>query len=365
MSTFEVTVERITVREHPNADALEMAQVGLYRSVVAKGVYHTGDLVVFVPEQAILPAELIEEAGLTGKLAGSAKNRVKAVRLRGELSQGLVMRPELLNVDTFSYEDAYTQRTDLSEVLGISKWVPEVPVHMSGEQMGTTDLLPWVDIENIKRYPNIFEPGEAVVATEKVHGSCTLVTLLVDTDELLVSSKGLSSKNLALIEAESNLYWRVAKEYALKDFAKSVAAAHPEVSAVGIYGEVYGAGIQDLTYGVNGGGGNAPGYIVFDIQIQRREDNRTVWLNFDEVIDLADKFGIKSAPVLFQGGYDEQAIAEAATGKETISGTDSNVREGVVVRPQVERRSDVLQGRAIGKWVSDDYLTRKGGTEYE
>ena len=39
MSTLRVTVEHLTIHEHPNADALELAQVGLYRAVVAKGTY--------------------------------------------------------------------------------------------------------------------------------------------------------------------------------------------------------------------------------------------------------------------------------------------------------------------------------------
>ncbi len=48
---------------------------------------------MYVPEQAVLPEELVAELGLTGKLAGSAPNRVKAIRLRGELSRGVVCRP--------------------------------------------------------------------------------------------------------------------------------------------------------------------------------------------------------------------------------------------------------------------------------
>ncbi|MEU2743246.1 hypothetical protein ABZ656_50365 [Streptomyces sp. NPDC007095] len=35
MSTLRVTAEVLTVHEHPNADALELAQVSLYRAVVA------------------------------------------------------------------------------------------------------------------------------------------------------------------------------------------------------------------------------------------------------------------------------------------------------------------------------------------
>jgi len=93
MSSFQVTVEKLVILPHPNADALELAQVSGYRAVVAKGRYVTGDLACYIPEQAVLPPDLIAELGLEGKLAGPAKNRVKAVRLRGELSQGIVFTP--------------------------------------------------------------------------------------------------------------------------------------------------------------------------------------------------------------------------------------------------------------------------------
>src|SRR2546423_7089769 len=106
MSTLRVTAEPLTIHVHPNADALELAQVGLYRAVVAKGAFRTGDVALYIPEQAVLPQELVSELGLTGKLAGSAANRVKAIRLRGELSQGIVCRPRAL------------QGTDLARAAG-------------------------------------------------------------------------------------------------------------------------------------------------------------------------------------------------------------------------------------------------------
>ena len=69
---------------------LELAQIGEYRAVVPRGQYSTGDWAIYIPEQAIVPDELLAELGLTRRLAGQRKNRVKATRFRGELSQGLV-----------------------------------------------------------------------------------------------------------------------------------------------------------------------------------------------------------------------------------------------------------------------------------
>ncbi|WP_405890900.1 RNA ligase (ATP) [Streptomyces sp. NBC_00133] len=356
MSTLRVTAELLTVHEHPNADALELAQVGLYRAVVAKGAYRSGDAAVYIPEQAVLPAELIEELGLTGRLAGRASDRVKAVRLRGELSQGIVCRPRAL-ADT-DLAQAAADGTDFAELLSISKWSPPIPPTMDGEVERAPDLLPWVDIENIQRYPEIFEPGEPVVLTEKLHGSACLMTYSVaDGGRVQVSSKGFGAKGLALKEDPRNLYWRAV----LGHDVPAVAARLAEklgAGRVGIFAEVYGAGVQDLGYGANARS-EALGYAVFDVSAEI--DGQVRWL--DPVGLLEGELPL--VPRLFEGPYDIEKVLELASGRETVSGRELHLREGVVIRPSPERYSPVVGGRAIAKAVSPAYLTRKGGTEYE
>lgn len=79
---------------------------------------------------------------------------------------------------------------------------------MDGDVEHAPDLLPWVDIENIQRFPGIFEPGEVVVLTEKLHGSACLLTYFTESEggdevgdegsHVQVSSKGFGAKSLAL-----------------------------------------------------------------------------------------------------------------------------------------------------------------------
>ncbi|MDG4860879.1 RNA ligase (ATP) [Streptomyces sp. T-3] len=355
MSTLRVTAEVLTIHEHPNADALELAQVGLYRAVVAKGAYRTGDAAVYIPEQSVLPADLIDELGLTGRLAGSRSDRVKAVRLRGELSQGIVCRPASLAQTDLT--EAAAEGTDFAERLGIVKWVPPIPPTMNGEVESAPDLLPWVDIENIQRYPDIFEPGEPVVLTEKLHGSACLLTYFAEDGRVQVSSKGFGSKGLALKEDPRNLYWRAV----LGHDAPAVAARLAErlgARRVGLFGEVYGAGVQDLTYGADGRR-ETLGYAVFDVSAEI--DGQVRWLDPAEVLGGE----LPLVPRLFEGAYDAGQVLELASGRETVSGRELHLREGVVIRPAAERYSPVTGGRAIAKAVSAAYLTRKGGTEYE
>ncbi|MDQ0682788.1 RNA ligase (TIGR02306 family) [Streptomyces achromogenes] len=355
MSTLRVTAEVLTVHEHPDADALELAQVGLYRAVVAKGAYRTGEAALYIPEQSVLPLELVEELGLTGRLAGSRSDRVKAVRLRGELSQGIVCRPKALaDVDLAR---AAADGVDFAERLGIVKWVPPIPPTMNGDVEAAPELLPWVDIENIQRYPGIFEPGEQVVLTEKLHGSACLLTYVADEERVFVSSKGFGAKSLALAEDPRNLYWRAVRGHGVPEAAARL-AERLGARRVGIFGEVYGAGVQDLTYGADGRR-ETLGYAVFDVSAEI--DGTIRWLDAEQLLSGE----LPLAPRLFEGPYDSARVLEIASGRETVSGRGLHLREGVVIRPAVERYSPVTGGRAIAKAVSGAYLTRKGGTEYE
>lgn len=354
MSTLRVTAEVLTVHEHPNADALELAQVGLYRAVVAKGAFRSGEAALYIPEQAVLPDELIEELGLTGRLAGGAANRVRAVRLRGELSQGIACRPEAL--DGVDLAAAAVRGTDFAERLGITKWVPPIPPTMNGEVEQAPELLPWVDIENIQRYPDVFAPGEPVVLTEKLHGSACLLTYVADEGRVHVSSKGFGARSLALREDPRNLYWRAVRAHGVPEAAARL-AERLGARRIGVFGEVYGAGVQDLTYGADGRR-ETLGYAVFDVSAEIGGSVR--WLDTG-VLDGE----LPVVPRLYEGPYDIDRVLSVASGRETVSGRGLHLREGVVIRPATERYSAVTGGRAIAKAVSPAYLTRKGGTEYE
>ena len=61
---FAVTTQRITsITPHPNADRLEIAHVLGYQCVVRKGLFSTGDLVVYIPERSLVPLPVQEVVG--------------------------------------------------------------------------------------------------------------------------------------------------------------------------------------------------------------------------------------------------------------------------------------------------------------
>jgi len=65
---------------------------------------------------------------------------------------------------------------------------------------------------------------------------------------------------------------------------------------------------------------------------------------------------IELVPVLFEGPYDWDALKALAEGKTTVPGAEG-IREGVVVRPQTERRAPGL-GRVHLKLVSNQFLEK-------
>lgn len=337
MSTFAVLVRRIEVFPHPNADLLELAKVDDYHCVVKKAQFKTGDLIAYIPEAALVPAALIEEMGLTGRLAGPEKNRVKAVKLRGALSQGLVLpaRPH------------WQEGDDVTAELGIIKWIPPIPVHLAGELAAAPEgWHGYTDIENIKRYPNVLQPGEEVVATEKVHGTCTLLGLLGGVRA--VSSKGYGAGGKTIKEDEKNLYWRMARKFNL--FEKMAG-----LGKVMLFGETFGAGVQDLGYGMQKG---EPSFFAFDLSINGR------YVDYDDFAKICRERDIPISHVLYRGPFGPECLAHTS-GTETFSGKAVHMREGIVIRPVKERYEHDL-GRVILKSVNEAYLLRGGeATEFE
>jgi RNA ligase (TIGR02306 family) len=362
MSTFAVQVVRAVIEPHDNADSLEIARVGDYRSIVRKGQFKTGDLVAYIPEQAIVPDPLLDELGLRGKLAGKDGNRVKAIKLRGVLSQGLVL----------AARPTWSEGQDVAAELGVHKFEPPVPSHMNGQVYGAgPDRCVKYDVENFKAFPDVLADGEPVVFTEKIHGTWCQVGLLPHSDglphgRLVVSSKGLAAKGLAFVpdapENATNLYLRVARH--LEFVARIERALAAELGAgrpVFVLGEVFGAGVQDLSYGAKTEQDRSIGFRVFDIYVG--------WIGQGGFLSDADleaacaALELPRVPVLYRGPFSRAVMLEHTDGRETISGQALHVREGVVVRPQTERHAHEL-GRVQLKSVSEKYLLRSGGTEY-
>jgi len=354
MATFTVTVLPVKIEAHPNADTLEVACIGDYKAIVRKGDFGNGDHVAYIPEGAVLPEELIAEMGLTGRLAGADKNRVKAVKLRGVLSQGLV----------YPARKGWRKGDDVSAELGIFKYEPVVPAGFQGELMAVGgERTIHYDIENIKKYPRVFSDGDPVVMTEKLHGTFAMFAVMSksqaipeDGERLIIASKGVAGRGLAFkpnAEAnQNNIYVRTARALDLVNRVDKAFAGASQ--SVFLLGEIFGPGVQDLGYGLK-----QAEFRIFDCYVGNPGSGR--FLNDMHLDQVCKDLNIPRVPVLYRGPYNMLVVNAWTNGKETISG--SHVREGVVIRSAVERTNveDLpCWGRAQLKSVSEGYLLRKG-----
>lgn len=89
MAEFEAKVYRLEIEEHPNADRLELARVGDYRSIVLKDQFSTGDLGVYIPTGAVVPIWLLKRLGLWDDEKGKGKLAGKELNIR----EGIVIKP--------------------------------------------------------------------------------------------------------------------------------------------------------------------------------------------------------------------------------------------------------------------------------
>ena len=354
MADFKSEIVHVTVEPHPDADRLEVARVGGYTCVVGKGQFANGDLAAYVPEAAVVPDDVLETLGLTGRLAGKQKNRVKATRIRGILSQGLVHRADEGRLRGRELHEG----DDVTETLGLTKYSPPVPTTLSGTVEPNPDMTMSYDVEAWKRFPDRIPVGTQVVVTEKIHGTFCGICYDPVSASTTVFSKGLGAKGLVMSdvpENNGNLYVRM-----MRYWRDNIELFHTKYvrrdERLFVLGEIFGRGVQDLHYDdLIGSFGDEKRFAVFDVVMNGK------YRTWPDVELFCEQTGIPHVPVLHVGPWDPGCGLE--NGPTTIGG-GVHMREGIVVRDAYEERGDDGERRIL-KLVSEDYLLRKGGTEFE
>ena len=361
MADFKVTVQKLDeVSAHPNADRLDVARIGGWQIVIGKDQHQAGEQVAYIPEQALVPEPLQKMLGVEGRLAGSKKNRVKAIKLRGVLSQGLILTLEegLLTHPETGEKKSFSLGDEVAEFLGVTKYEPPIPVHMAGEMYASPLKLPRYDVENWKSDPEAIPPGTPVLITEKLHGTFCIVVFY--GEEVLISSKGLSSKDMALKENETNLYHRILRPH-LSTLKSTLQAQWPGAIAFGVIGEIVGPKVQDLNYGLS-----KPDFYLFEVIVKPKEESPWEYKDFKAVQAFAESTNLKTVPLLGEtkcpGPSEIERANQIADGKTALAKME-HIREGVVLRTPEEGRNQKGE-RLLRKIVSGAYLTRKKGTEH-
>lgn len=347
MSELVVEVCRIeSVEKHPNADSLSLARVKGWNVCFNHDstAYAPGDEALYVPPDTLIPAGLAEEWGVANYLSFPKSEpdwgRVQSVRLRGIPSHGFL-------VDA----DGLQRGVNVASELGLRKWEPPVSISAGDEDRPIEAFHKYTSIENWRHYPDIIQPGEEVIITEKIHGTNARVGLVFDDRDLNEWAWMIGSHNTRKKLETGSLYQTPLTEN-VKDL---LILAHEEYGgAVILFGEIYGR-VQDLRYGLQ----NSTAFVAFDLSVNGE------YLPFDRMAERCSARGVPVVPVLYRGPMPTgDRLAELASGKTTMMAEPGkkDIREGVVIRPTKERFDPTI-GRVILKYVSDDYLTRGGGSE--
>lgn len=194
MSEFHINVVRLgKMREHPNADTLNIVNIFDYPVITKKGGFKEGELVVYIPVDSVVPDTedwhflCPLEDGKPKYPVGEVPEKyrvIEAKKLRGIFSQGMLAPLPDSNL---------SEGDDVRELMNITKYEPKEPVMMGGECEPAPNgwqFSTYTDIEGMRRYPNIIETGEQVVLTEKLHGcfvSSTKVTMIDGTKRKISS----------------------------------------------------------------------------------------------------------------------------------------------------------------------------------
>ena len=362
MSECLTKVERIkSIEKHPNADKLELALCRGWHCVVPKDTYKAGDLCVYIPIDSVLPSQL-ETALLGNSAIKLSKGRIKTIKLRGAISQGLIVDLGTVNRylgDHGCHLVINHEGLDITKELGIKKWEPELPEYQKvkfGGTMAKTNphFHKYTSLENHKNYPDLFGASEIVNVTEKIHGTnfrAGWVPKIVNGFwKNLALKMGIISKhefvfgshNVQLSDTK-NIYYKMVEKYSLKKKLKP-----GEV----IYGEIYGHGIQkNYSYGLKEG---EQACVFFDI----KKDNE--WLNYLDLLAIADEYDLPTVPRLYVGRFDQMNINKLFAGSSLLS-DDQKVKEGFVVSSYFEEKCYL--GRKKIKFINPEYLL-KDNTDY-
>lgn len=361
MSKLIVEVSKIDkIEPHPNADRLVIASIRGWKCLVGINDYKEGDLVVFCPEDSVIPSDLIEKY----KLEYLRKNgRLRAVKLRGVISQGLVLPiPEGKN---------WKLGKDVASELGIVKYEPPTPefqTNLGNRKRTKKKLNPlfdrYTEIENIKNYNKVFKEGDMVVISEKVHGTNARFALLpryknnlwgrikswlFGKYEFVCGSHNVQithHKNRHCFYGD-DVWGQIAKKYNLK-------GTIPEDYIV--YGEIFGSGIQKgYDYGLK----NSIDFVVIDI----KHNGSGRYLDWSEVVEFCRDKKLPIVPVLYVGQFSQEALEKCTKGQSILSPTQK-IREGCVVK-SVKEEYDIYVGRKILKSINPEYLLIKDRTDYK
>ena len=328
-----VTIQRVRqISVIPESDFLELAHIMGWQCVVKKGEFREGDIGVYFEVDSFLPVESRYEFLRASSYRENDDNgtgfRIRTMRLRGQLSQGL-----LLPIASFPEFKELGEGEDVTEKLGVKKWyIPETAT-AGGIVIGERpSILPTSDEIRAQSALELLArlSGKPYCITTKMDGTSGTV-YCID------GKVGCCSRNKEIKDEEGALYWMPVYKNNLKE----------KLPALGknilMIGEICGPGIQKNKLRLP----NIEWYVFDMLDLDSRE-----YYPYDKMRNVCESLGIAAVPLEECGeqfAYSLEDLLEKAKGKYP-SGLD---KEGIVVR-------DALRPKSISfKVLNNDALLKE------
>lgn len=323
MSTHSCPVVEVKMGKHPDADALSIVKIDGYEVIIRTEEWNDGDIAVYIPPDYIVPNN-----ELFSFLNGHT--HIKVRKYRGRYSQGLLI--QLPSGFDLNLGD------NAMKAFGIVRYEPLEPITMNDEdRKAPSGIYPKYDVENAYKYLKLFDPGEPVIVTEKIHGANARFTYI---NGVMHCGSRTRWKQLS----GTNLWWKAVNQ---NTWILDWCANHPGLC---LYGEVFGQ-VQDLKYGANA---NQIFFRVFDIW----HIKEARWIDFVDI--FTEHCGLLRCdawvPIVHHGKFDINLIKNLAE-QDSVIPSAKHCAEGVVVRSIQERHHPKL-GRVQLKFVSNRYLSK-------
>lgn len=337
------------VKAIPEADRICAYRVDGWWVVDTVGKYQPGDQAIYCEIDSWIPTEIapfLTKPGHFPKVYNDVEGeRLKTVKLRGQLSQGLLLPLGVLAVKTEhgNYLGDWDQFEghDVSERLNIQKWEAPIPAQLAGQVRGNfPTAVPKTDQERVQNLKKDLEKWKTQdltwEVTEKLEGSSCTMYLPVEGDF------EVCSRNLSLKKDENNSFWKVAIQY---DVAQRMYDAG--LAGYAIQGELIGEGVQGNIYKLKG-----QDFYVYDIY----DTNKGVYLSASERVHVCKTLGLKHVPVLVESDFELrnasiEDLLNTAEGKSVLLNTQE--REGIVFKC-------VQKPDLSFKAISNKYLVKQG-----
>ena len=317
------TIRRIdTIGPIEGADAIEVATVGGWKVVVKKGDFKPGDLAVYCEIDSFIPSTLApfltKPDQYPKQFEGVQGERLRTVRLRGQLSQGLLM-PMSVMTNNGVIAQVLKEDEDVSQALGIKKYEAPIPACLAGEVKGMfPGYIPKTDQERIQNLSvelaEWVRLGYTFEVTEKLDGT-SMTAFMVD------GVFSICSRNLELKPNPDNSMFKAAIKQNLE--AKLTQSGRN----LALQGELIGNGIQGNKYKFTD-----QGFYVFDIY----DIDALRYLTPVERKAFVSEWNIAHVPV-FQSavsldGLTIDMLLKHAEGKSVMGDIEGPEQEGLVYK---------------------------------